>query len=62
MSSKIDRAVTALREAADALAHVPRRTSVLGMPFVDPAVLRAEAAWLESWAITFAEAVKDDGA
>lgn len=51
MNPKIQRAVTALRETADALDDLPpmmRRTAALfSMPMVNIETLRDEAQWLE---------------
>jgi hypothetical protein len=47
--SKGERAVIALREAADALDQIPvRRVSILGQQYVSTASMRDEANWIES--------------
>lgn len=50
MTSKAERAITSLRETADALDALPptlRRTGLLG-PMVNPENLRNEADWLDN--------------
>lgn len=54
--TRIERAIKALRECAEALEGVPRRTPPLfGIPLVDQDKLREEADWLEQWNQSFKE-------
>lgn len=56
--NKVQRAIDALREAADAMDAVPvRRASLFGTAVVSSANLRSEAEWLEAQRATWRDAM-----